>query len=399
MKSLKSILALGAFFVAAIGLSACGSGIPGDAVATVAGNPISTKAFNHWMYVAAKGNSAQTPGAPVIVPTDPPDFKGCVAQVRAQIPSLKSQPDKTIKTDCKQLFTSLSGQVMDFLIRSYWYQAEAHKLKINVTDSQVQKAFQSAKKQQFPTDAAFNQFLSSSGQTLQDIMYRVRVNQIYTKLLSKHQKKVTNAQIEAYYKSHPTQFGTPEKRDIRIVRTNKQSSANAALKALKHGQSWNSVTKKYSTDASTKSKGGLLSGVSKGQDERALDNAAFSAQVNKLQGPIHGQFGYYVFEVVKITKATTQSLAQATPLIRQILGGQSQTTAQTAVDNQAKKDWLKKTKCRSQYAMADCSGYKAPKTTSTTPTPTTAPPTSTSTTAPSTSTSPGSSTSTTTTTP
>ena len=29
---------------------------------------------------------------------------------------------------------------MDFLIKAYWYQAEAHKMRIKVTDAQVQKA-------------------------------------------------------------------------------------------------------------------------------------------------------------------------------------------------------------------------------------------------------------------
>jgi foldase protein PrsA len=366
---LKCILALGAFFVLGVGVSACGSGLNGNDVASMAGNPVSVQAFKHWMYVAAKGNATQSPGAPVIVPSDPPDFKSCIAQVRAQIPTLAKQPDKTIKGDCKQLFTSLSGQVMDFLIRAYWYQADAHKQGINVTDAQVQKAFQSAKKQQFPTDAAFNQFLTTSGQTLQDILFRVKVNQIYTKLLAKYKSTVSDAQIAAYYKAHPTQFGTPEKRDIRIVRTTKKAQADAALKALKGGQSWTAVAKKYSVDSSTKNSGGQLKGVSKGQEEQALDTAAFSAPVNKVEGVIHGQFGYYVFEVTKISKATQQSLAQATPLIKQILGGQSQTKAQTAVDSKAKKDWLSKTKCRSLYAMADCSGFKAPKTTPTTPTP------------------------------
>jgi foldase protein PrsA len=370
MKSLRSILALGAFFVVAAGLSACG-GTSGDTVATMAGNTISTQAFNHWMYVAAKGNASQSPGAPVIVPNDPPNFTHCVAQVRAQIPTLSKQPDKTIQADCKQLFASLSSQVMDFLIRASWYQADAAKLHINVTNAQVQRAFQSAKNQQFPTDAQFQAFLNSSGQTLQDILFRVRVNQIYSKLLAHHQTTVNSAAIASYYTSHPSQFGTPEKRNIRIVRTNTLSQAVAAKAALQHGQSWNTVAKKYSIDSATKSNGGLLVGVTKGQEEQALDNASFGAQVNKIIGPVHGQFGYYVIQVTKITTATKESLAKATPLIRQILTGQGQTNAQTAVDSQAKNDWLKKTTCRSQYAMADCSGYKVP---STSTTPGTAPP-------------------------
>jgi foldase protein PrsA len=377
MKSVKrSILALGAFFVLALALSACGGGVPGNAVVDMAGNSISTQAFKHWMFVAAKGSSAQSPGAPVIVPTDPPDFKGCIAQVRAQIPTLKSRSDSQLKSDCSQLFDSLKGQVLDFLIRAYWYQATAAKLGIKITDAQVQKAFQTAKKAQFPTDTAFQQFLTQSGQTMQDILFRVRVNQIYQKLLAKRQTTVTNKQIQDYFFAHPSQFGTPESRDLRIVRTNKLSEANAAKTALDHGQSWTAVAKKYSVDSATKNKGGLLKGVTRGQDEAALDNAAFAAVKGKIVGPVHGQFGYYVIQVVNIKQATHQSIAAATPLIKQILSGQQQTNAQTAVDAQAKKQWLSKTKCRSGYAIADCAGYKPPKTATQAPgaTPSTAAP-------------------------
>jgi foldase protein PrsA len=361
MKRMKTFLALGAFFVVGVAVSGCGSGIPGNAVADMAGNPISTAAFKHWMYIAAKGSSAQTPGAPVIVPNDPPNFDSCISQVKAQIPTYaKGKTDAQIRTACKQLFTSLSGQVMDFLIRAYWYQAQAKKLGITVN-----KAFATAKKQQFPTAAAFSTFLSQSGQTLSDIMFRVRVNEIYKKLLAKHKVTVNAAAIQTYYTNHKSQFGKPESRNIRIVRTNTLKAANAAKAALMHGQSWNVVTKKYSIDNSTKNKGGVITGVTKGQQEQALDTAAFGAKVNKIVGPVHGQFGYYVVEVTKIVPSTQQSLAQATPLIKQILNGNRQTTAQTAVDAQAKKAWQSKTKCRSQYSMADCSGYKAPKTTST----------------------------------
>src|ERR1700683_5081596 len=104
MKLRKSFLALGAFFAVAAGIAGCGSSVPGNSVAVVAGNPITTQAFDHWMYVAAKGNAAESPGAPVIVPVDPPAFKGCIAQVRSQIPSLAKTPDSQIKSDCGQLF-------------------------------------------------------------------------------------------------------------------------------------------------------------------------------------------------------------------------------------------------------------------------------------------------------
>ena len=161
----RSIMALCAFFVLGAGLAACGSDVPGNSVADVAGNPITTQAFNHWMYVAAKSQAAQSPGSPVIVPSDPPNFTKCIAQVNKQVPTLAKTPEKQLKADCKQLFTSLSSQVMDFLIKGYWYQALAAKLGIKVSDAQVQKAFNAAKTQQFQTAAQFQNFLSQTGQT------------------------------------------------------------------------------------------------------------------------------------------------------------------------------------------------------------------------------------------
>ena len=365
MKVRRSILALGAFFVLAAVVAGCGTSVPGNSVANVAGNPITTQAFNHWMFVAAKSQAAQSPGQPVIVPNDPPNFNSCINQARKEIPSLAKTATKTLRTDCKQLFTSLSSQVMDFLIKAYWYQADANKLGLKVTDAEVQKAFDKAKNQQFPNGKGYSAFLSQTGQTTQDILYRFRINTIVQKLAAKHNKQVTQADIQNYYNSHSSQFGTQESRNIRVVLAKNQADAQAAKTALGKGQSWATVAKKYSTDPTTKNTGGLLNGVTKQQADPALASVAFSAPLNKVMGPVKGQFGYYVFEVIKVTPATHQSLAQASTLIRQQLTQQQTQNAQTAVDNKAKKDWLSQTTCRGPYAMADCKGYKAPKTATT----------------------------------
>ena len=70
-----------------------------------------------------------------------------------------------------------------------------------------------------------------------------------------------------------------------------------------------------------------------------------------------------MFEVTKITPPTQQTLAQATPLIKQMLTSQADADrARPRSTSSAKKDWLSKTTCRAPYAMTDCNGYKAPKT-------------------------------------
>lgn len=370
MRSSKVILALCAFFVLAAGVAGCGSSST-SGVATMAGNSISLRAYKHWMFVAAKGQAAQDPGAPVIVPTDPPKFTGCIAQVRKQIPTLAKTPDSQVRSDCSQLFTSLNTEVMDFLIKAYWYQAEAHRLHIKLTQKQIEKQFDQAKSQQFKTAAAFTSFLTETGQTTTDILYRVKINALLVKLEARHATPIDATTIAAYYKAHPTQFGTPASRDLRIVRTKTEAAAAAAKAALDHGQSWATVAKKYSIDAATKDNGGVLNNVTSGEEEAALNSAAFAAPANKITGPIHGTFGYYVFVVTKITPGTQQSLTKATPLIKELLTSQNQQSEETAVNNEAKKMWLAKTTCTKAYSMDDCTGYKAPKATTPTATPTT----------------------------
>jgi foldase protein PrsA len=358
----RRVLALCAFFVVAVGVAACGSNVPGNSVADVAGNPITNVAFKHWMFVAAKGQAASTPGAPLVVPTDPPDFNGCVAQVRKQVPTLAKVPAKQLKATCKQLFTSLSNQVLDFLIRSYWYQALAAKERVHVTNAQVRQQLNRDIQRQFGgSQTQFQRFLTQSGQTVQDAMYQVRYGLIHSKLIKKALKPVTSSEIASYYAAHKSQFGSPESRDLRIVLTKSSSSASAALSALKKHQSWTTVAKKYSIDSATKDKGGLLTNITRGQEDQSLEKAAFSAPANKLEGPIKSPFGYYIVEVTKITSAKQESLSQANSAIKQTLTLQSQSNAQNVVDKRARQAYLKQTFCRSGYAMVDCSGYKPPK--------------------------------------
>ena len=158
MKNKRIILALGAFFVLiALAISGCGSsGVPDGAVATVAGNTISKQAFNHWMFVAAKEQASQSPGQPVIVPNDPPKFDKCLTNVRAEIPALKKTADKQLRADCKQLFTSLSSQVMDSLVKAYRYHADAQTIGNKVTDAQVQTPLAAATKGQVATAQQFH---------------------------------------------------------------------------------------------------------------------------------------------------------------------------------------------------------------------------------------------------
>jgi hypothetical protein len=149
----------------------------------VGSRPVSVPTFDHWLSVAAAEAALASPGEPVIVPLAPPGFGGCIRQVRRKLHSLDKLPDRRIRVDCAQLFTSLASEVMPFLIRSYWYEAQAALSHVVVTEAQVRREFERDKRRQFHSERAFRRFLEQTRQTVGDILFRVRVSLIDRRLL------------------------------------------------------------------------------------------------------------------------------------------------------------------------------------------------------------------------
>jgi foldase protein PrsA len=368
-------LALCAFFVLpALMLSACGSDVPGNSVAKVGDQSIRKTTFDHWMEVAAVSQASQANPNATTTPKpqipDSPSFTKCIASKKASAAQpAKGQPEPTeaqLKGQCKQEYSTLRDQVLEFLIRGNWIEQETDKQKVAVSDKDVQKQIDAAVKQAFQNPGDFQKFLQRSGLTQADVFYQQRnqlLQQKLTEKVTKAQGKVTDAQIAAYYNKNKSKFATPERRDLRLVLTKTQAKAAQAKRALDSGQSWKSVTKRFSTDQATKAQGGLLSGVAPGQQEKALDDAIFKAKKGKLTGPIKTQFGYYVLEVSKITAAKQQSLAQAKTSIQQILQSDNQRKALDKFGKDYRKRWKAETSCRKGFTTADCKN--GPKTQST----------------------------------
>ncbi|MBJ7330518.1 MAG: peptidyl-prolyl cis-trans isomerase [Solirubrobacteraceae bacterium] len=329
---------------------------------------VTTEDFNHWMTIAAN-RSGQTPGsAPIAVP-DPPDYTKCVANKKKTAPKpAKGQPkttDTQYKAQCKQEWEGLRDQVLGFLLAAQWVKGEAAEQDIELNKKELDKAFAQQKKQAFPKDADYKKFLKESGSTEEDIRFQLEIEQLQKKLVDKITKgknKVTNEQIAAYYKKNQAQFATPESRDLLVILTKTKAQADKAKAALDSGESWAAVAKKYSIDEASKGTGGKLAGVTQGQQEKALDDAAFAAKKDVTGGPIKTQFGYYVYRVTKITKKDQQDLKEATPTIKSLLQSQNQQKALDSFVKDYRKKWKERTNCKDDFTIQDCKNAKAPKT-------------------------------------
>src|SRR5690349_11518044 len=332
-------------------LAGCGADVPTNGVAKIGDTVITKDQFNHWLNAAAHGSSA--PGSNVVLP-DPPNFTKCIAnQAKQPVPKGAKKPTNAqLKTQCKQQYDALKQQVMQFLVSAEWIQQEAEKQGVKVSDKEVQKQFADQKKQSFQKDEDYKKFLTNSGMTEADLLFRVKLdiisNDVRTKVI-KGKDTVTDAQISSYYNKNKQRFAQPERRDLLVVLTRTKDKADAAKAALDSGQKWATVAKKYSIDEASKAQGGKLPGVAKGQQEKAFDDAIFSAKKGKIVGPVKTQFGYYVFDVQKITPASQQSLAQTKETIRNLLKSQTQQKALNDFVKKFRSDYKDKTKCAKTY--------------------------------------------------
>jgi len=377
-KALRLTSALGAVLFALTGLLACGgsSGIPGNAVIGVAGTGITLPAFKHWLTVAAVSSESASqfsvgkPAAP-----EPPEYTACinhlkeVAQHELSVKKIKSVPaTATLKTTCAQQYQSLKREVLGFLVSSQWIIGEAASLGVKVSDAEVKKQFVKIRTQQFPAAAEFEKFLTSSGQTVSDLLLRVKLNMLSQKIqqkISKSKGKVTQAQIQKYYNENQSRYSVPEKRTVEVILTKTEAAAKSAKKEIESGKSFASVANAKSLDPATNKKGGQLGEIAKGQEEQSLDAAIFSAQKGQLLGPINTSFGYYIFEVLGTKAGSQQSLSSVQATIKQQLTATQQQAALSKFVKEFKKKWKAKTDCRAGYVVEDCKQYKAPKTSST----------------------------------
>jgi foldase protein PrsA len=365
---LRAALAVALVAATALVLAACGGGVPSNSVATVGDEAITKREFNHWLGAAAKGQAAQgAPGGSTAVP-DAPEFKRCIAD-KKKVPVPKGQPkpkDADLKKQCQQEYDALRKQVMQFLIQAEWIQQEAEARGIKATDEEIRRSFEDQKKQSFPKEKDYQEFLKTSGQTEEDLLFRVRIDFLSQELRKKiveGKDKVSDKEIADFYNKNKSRFATPETRDLNVVLTEKEGEARKAKAELEDGKSFKQVAKKYSIDEASKSQGGKLPAVAKGQQEKALDEAVFKAKKGELVGPVKTQFGYYVFEVTKITEANQQSLEESKESIRAQLRSQKEQEALEKFVKQFEDKYRDQTECGDDYkdgVEAQCGNTKKP---------------------------------------
>lgn len=211
---------------------------------------------------------------------------------------------------------ALTQMVQQTLLDQY-----AKDKKVDVSQAEIDKR-ETEIKAKYPP-GQFDTMIKQQGYTEQDVQ-QILKGQIVLEKAVAPQVHVTEADIKAYFDKNHAVFDKPEQVKARHILVADLNTANQVVAKLKSGGSWDALAKQYSTDPSSKDKGGELGYFGRGQMVPQFQDAAFGAKVGQVVGPVKSPFGYHVIQVEDKKPATKGSLASAHDQIKQQLTAQQQ---------------------------------------------------------------------------
>jgi foldase protein PrsA len=250
------------------------------------------------------------------------------------------------------------------LVEQIWIRGEAEEMGIKVTNKQVEEELAQIKEQSFPSKGAYEKFLKESGFAPEDVNNIVEV-QVLSKAIQEQVNSEapvpSQSEISDYYEAEKAkQYTEKESRDVRIVINKDKAKVEAAKKELEKDNSpanWKKVAPKYSSDPTSKSKGGLQEGITEEFLKGELKEAIFGSATGELEGPVKFETNWILTEVVKLNPAKVKSLAEVKAQIEETLKQEKQQAffAEFVSDYQTK--WQSRTQCASGYEISQCANY------------------------------------------
>ena len=126
---------------------------------------------------------------------------------------------------------------------------------------------------------------------------------------------ISEADAQAYYDAHPAEFTVPAEATVREIVVTVSGADRAAARKKAEGLRAQAVAPgadfaaiaKESSDAGTKSQGGLLGMVKKGDLAAPLEAAAFSVPVGEVSEVIEVEHGFHILKIDARTDSNLKS--------------------------------------------------------------------------------------------
>jgi foldase protein PrsA len=231
-----------------------------------------------------------------------------------------SRADYDAKLESSQQGKAVFNQMVQGLLIDQY----AKSNNISISDADVQKKEDDIKSK-YPA-GQFEQILKSQNLTEDDVKRILRQQLIVEKAVDAN-IKISDADISSYLAKNHATLDTQEQVRARHILVADLKTAQDVENQLKAGAKFEELAAKYSTDPSSKAKGGELGFFSKGQMVPAFQAAAFSQPLNVVGPPVKSPFGYHIIEVEEKKPATVATVANSSDKIRTLLTQQQEQAA------------------------------------------------------------------------
>jgi foldase protein PrsA len=209
----------------------------------------------------------------------------------------------------KKLEAGPAGKsVLNQLVQQKLVDQYADDKKITVSDAEIAKKEDEIKSKYPP--GQFEQILKQQGLTENDVHDILRQTVVIEKAVDPL-IKISDADVKSYFDKNHALLDKPEQVRARHILVADLKTANEVEAKLKAGGDFAALAKQYSTDPSTKDKGGELGFFGKGQMVPSFQAAAFAAPINTITAPVKSPFGYHIIQVEEKKPATKATLASA----------------------------------------------------------------------------------------
>jgi parvulin-like peptidyl-prolyl isomerase len=291
-------------------------------------------------------------------------------QIEQQVAALKVKKQKVPAVGTASYTSTIVQPTLAYLVTDAQVHNIAKQLKVSVTSKQVQDQITKAIQQFYGgSQAKYQADLKRYDLTPADVAANFELQLLEQKIETKvkNQVKVTTKDVQDYYTSHKSQYATAaDTRTVDYVLLPSKSLAEKALSTLSSGKSFGAVSSGAIDDSSLHEP----FTATKGQIDKAFEDAAFSLKTNQLSGlvPVDKAYAtsslkgkckptcYFIIRPTSDTVkgGTQKSFASVEAQIKSQLLSTRQTSHLTKVVNALETQQKKITK----YAP----GYAPPKT-------------------------------------
>jgi peptidyl-prolyl cis-trans isomerase SurA len=233
----------------------------------------------------------------------------------------------------RQMLFNLRMDLLNGMIDEKLTAQEAEKLKVKVSDNEVDAQIERIKSQHFITDEDLRESLGAEGLTLEEYRERLRGKILQATLVQievKSKVAITDKDIRDYYEENKSYYEEIKAYHLRTILIKAPLSASSddreaarammesIVRALSSGAPFDELARKYSEDSSA-AEGGDLGQFSLSELSAQVQEALLTLSKGDVSRILETPEGYRILMVQDIEKKPGKSVEEATTEIQEKL--------------------------------------------------------------------------------